>query len=91
VAIDLIRRELPDGDSEFATLMWFESLDSIRAFMGEDYAKSHVPAAARAVLASFEECADHYEVLDRRPQPSRRASFSGVRGPPLQADIFFAP
>jgi heme-degrading monooxygenase HmoA len=68
LSIDLIRRELPGGGSEFATLMWFDSLDSIRAFAGEDYTKSHVPAAARAVLASFEDRVDHYEVLDRRPQ-----------------------
>jgi heme-degrading monooxygenase HmoA len=69
LSIDLMRRELPSGGSEFATLMWFDSIDSIRAFTGEDYSKSHVPAAARAVLASFDERADHYEVLDRRRQP----------------------
>ena len=31
-------------------LMWFDSLDAIKAFMGEDYSVSHVPPAARAVL-----------------------------------------
>jgi len=68
LSIDLMRRELPSGGSEFATLMWFDSIDSIRAFTGEDYSKSHVPAAAQAVLAGFDERADHYEVLDRRRQ-----------------------
>jgi hypothetical protein len=48
--------------------MWFDSLDAIKAFMGEDYAVSHVPAAARAVLKRFDERAAHFEVLDRRPQ-----------------------
>jgi hypothetical protein len=67
-AIDLMRRDLPDGGSEFQTLMWFDGLDSVRAFMGEDYARSHVPAAARAVLSGFDERAEHYEVLDRRAQ-----------------------
>ena len=65
--IDLMRREL-DGEVEFQTLMWFDSLDSIRAFVGEDYAVSHVPAAARAVLERFDERAAHYEVIDRREQ-----------------------
>jgi hypothetical protein len=65
--IDLMRRERED-DIEFTTLMWFDSLDSMIAFVGEDYSLSHVPAQARAVLARFDERAAHYEVLDRRPQ-----------------------
>ena len=65
--IDLIRRDL-GHEVEFATLMWFESLNHIRAFTGEDYEVSHVPAAARAVLSRFDERAAHYEVIDRRPQ-----------------------
>jgi len=65
--IDLMRRELGD-EVEFQTLMWFDSLDSIRAFMGEDYAASHVPAAARAVLARFDLRAAHFEVIERRGQ-----------------------
>jgi heme-degrading monooxygenase HmoA len=65
--IDLMRREL-DEEVEFQTLMWFDSLDAIKAFMGEDYAASHVPEAARAMLKRFDERAAHFEVLDRRPQ-----------------------
>ena len=65
--IDLMRREL-DGEVEFQTIMWFDALESIRAFVGEDYAVSHVPEAARAVLSHFDERAAHYEVIDRRPQ-----------------------
>ncbi len=65
--IDLMRRDCGD-EVEFATLMWFDDLDSIKAFVGEDYAVSHVPAAARAVLSRFDERASHFEVLDRRPQ-----------------------
>ncbi len=36
--IDLMRRDL-DGEIEFQTLMWFDDLDAIKAFMGEDYAR----------------------------------------------------
>jgi heme-degrading monooxygenase HmoA len=68
LAIDLMHRELPEGGSEFATLMRFDRLESVRAFMGDDSARSHVPAAARAVLSSFDERAEHYEVIDRRDQ-----------------------
>lgn len=65
--LDLMRRDLGD-EVEFQTLMWFESLDAIRAFMGEDYAVSHVPAAAQAVLSRFDVRAAHFEVIERRAQ-----------------------
>jgi hypothetical protein len=31
------------------TLMWFDSLDDVRGFMGEDYEAAHVPVRARTV------------------------------------------
>ena len=65
--IDLMRRELGD-EVEFQTLMWFDSLQSIIAFMGEDYTVSHVPDAACAVVKRFDERAAHYEVVDQRSQ-----------------------
>lgn len=68
LSIDLMRRELQDGSSEFTTLMWFDDLQSIRGFIGEDYARSHVPTDARAVLSSFDERAEHHEVIERRHQ-----------------------
>jgi heme-degrading monooxygenase HmoA len=67
--IDLMRREL-DDEVEFVTLMWFDDVESIKAFVGEDYEVSHVPPAARAVLARHDERSTHYRVLDRRSQPT---------------------
>ena len=66
-SIDLMKREL-DEEVEFQTRMWFDSIDAIKAFVGDDYSIGHVPDAARAVLARFDERAGHYEVLDRRQQ-----------------------
>ncbi len=65
--IDLMRREL-DDEVEFLTAMWFDDVESIKAFVGEDYSVSHVPPAARAVLARFDERFAHYDVLEDRPQ-----------------------
>lgn len=65
--IDLMKRNLGD-EIEFQTLMWFDTLDAIVAFAGEDYAISHVPPVARGVLKRFDERAAHYEVIDRRIQ-----------------------
>ena len=65
--IDLLRREI-DGEVEFTTLMWFDSLENVRAFKGDDYSASHVPAAAQAVLVRFDARSAHFDVVDRRPQ-----------------------
>jgi heme-degrading monooxygenase HmoA len=67
-SIDLARRER-DHDVEFMTLMWFDTLDAVKDFVGEDYEAAHVPAQAQAVLADFDRRSAHYEVLDRREQP----------------------
>ena len=65
--IDVMRREAGD-EVEFQTLMWFDSLEAVKAFVGEDYSVSHVPDEARAFLSRFDERAAHYEVVDRRAQ-----------------------
>jgi heme-degrading monooxygenase HmoA len=67
-AIELMRRSRDDA-VEFATIMWFDDLDAVKRFVGEDYATAHVPQRARNVLARFDERSAHYEILDHREQP----------------------
>ena len=45
--------------------MWFESLDSVRAFAGEDYEVAVVPPKARALLFRFDARSQHYEIKER--------------------------
>lgn len=59
--IHLMRRDVGD-EVEFMTLMWFDSLDAVRAFAGEDYEAAYVPEAARAVLSRFDLRSQHYNV-----------------------------
>jgi heme-degrading monooxygenase HmoA len=66
-SIDLVRRNR-DHDVEFMTLMWFETIDNVKNFTGEDYEVAHVPPHAQAVLADYERHSAHYDVLDRREQ-----------------------
>ena len=58
----LLRRTLK-GEVEFITIMWFDSLDAVRGFMGDDYEVAHVPPQAQAVLARFDQRSQHYEAL----------------------------
>lgn len=59
--IEVLRREL-DDEVEFITIMQFDSLESVRNFVGEDYEVCHVPPQARAVLSRFDQRSQHYEI-----------------------------
>jgi heme-degrading monooxygenase HmoA len=59
--IHLLRRPL-DDEVEFVTIMWFDSIEAVRAFAGEDYEVAVVPPKARALLARFDARSQHYEV-----------------------------
>lgn len=62
--IDLIRRDGAD-EVEFVTVMWFESVEAVRAFAGPDHEVAVVPPAARELLARFDHRSAHYHVVER--------------------------
>ena len=62
--IQLFRRQHP-REVEFITIMWFDSIDAVKAFAGEDYEVAVVPPKARAVLSRFDERSQHYEIRER--------------------------
>lgn len=57
----LMRREV-DGQIELVALTLWDSRASIEAFAGSDISRAHVEPQARAVLTSFDDFADHYDV-----------------------------
>ena len=59
--IQLLRRNL-GGETEFITIMWFDSIDAVREFAGEDYEGAVVPISARAILSRYDARSQHYEV-----------------------------
>jgi antibiotic biosynthesis monooxygenase (ABM) superfamily enzyme len=63
--IHLLRRDLGD-EVEFVTIMWFDSIDAVRAFAGDEYETAVVPPKARAVLSRFDARSQHYEVRAER-------------------------
>jgi len=65
----VLRREL-ESEVEFITVLWFESLDSVRDFMGEDYEVAHVPLKAQALLARYDRRSQHY-VMRLTPEETR--------------------
>lgn len=62
--IQLFRRPL-EAEVEFITIMWFDSLEAVREFAGEDYGAAVVPPRARLLLKRFDERSQHYEVREQ--------------------------
>jgi hypothetical protein len=58
--VQLGKRDVPEG-VEFVTIMWFESLNAVREFAGEDYEAAVVPEKARRLLTRFDARSAHYE------------------------------
>lgn len=59
--IHLLRQDLGD-EIEFITIMWFDSINDVRVFAGEDYRGAVVPKKARALLSRFDSHSQHYDV-----------------------------
>jgi heme-degrading monooxygenase HmoA len=62
--IELFRRIRNTDEVEFTVIMWFDSLDAVKKFAGEDYERAYVPEKAREVLARFDEYSVHYEICE---------------------------
>jgi heme-degrading monooxygenase HmoA len=58
----LLKRDVSEG-VEFVTILWFESLDAVREFAGEDYESAVVPEKARRLLTRFDARSAHYEAV----------------------------
>lgn len=60
--IQLLRRQL-ENETEFITIMWFDNLESVKKFAGDDYEEAIVPEKARKVLKRFDKRSQHYDVI----------------------------
>lgn len=61
-----VLRRAHEGGIEFVVITFWDSMDAIHAFAGDEPDRAVVEPAARAVLRDFEETVTHYEVA-RRP------------------------
>lgn len=56
-----LRRALDSGEVEFIEITYWESMDSIVAFAGEDNTKAVVPPETQVFLTRFDDRSVHYE------------------------------
>jgi hypothetical protein len=60
--IQLLRRDL-EPETEFITIMWFDSINAVKEFAGDDFEIAVVPEKAQKVLSQFDKKSQHYAVL----------------------------
>ena len=61
--LQCLRLDRP-GQTEFKTLMRFESIEAVQEFAGQDYAKAIVPPRARELLRRYDSRAEHFEIRE---------------------------
>ena len=59
--IQLLRRDL-ESEVEFTTIMWFDNIESVKQFAGDNCETAYVPAKAREVLLRFDAKSIHCEL-----------------------------
>jgi heme-degrading monooxygenase HmoA len=65
---ELLRKDDAEEIS-FITIMWFESIEHIRNFAGEDYQKAVVHPKAQALLKRYDKVSEHYEIKHKLHYP----------------------
>ncbi len=60
--IQLLKRKIND-ETEFITVMLFDSIEAVKDFAGEHYEQAVVPANAQKILKRFDATSQHYEVI----------------------------
>jgi len=59
--IQLLKREV-ENEFEFTTIMWFETIASVKQFMGEDYETAYVLPQAQKLLSRYDKKSIHCEL-----------------------------
>jgi heme-degrading monooxygenase HmoA len=58
----LLRRDVKD-EVEFVTITWFDSLEAVKQFAGEDYEAAVILPEAHRLLSHFDARSAHYETV----------------------------
>ncbi len=60
--IQLLKRTI-SAEVEFITIMWFDTIEAVKKFAGDDYEHAVVPEKAKAILKRFHATSQHYELV----------------------------
>ena len=59
----LLKRDY-DKETEFITITYFDNLEAVKQFAGDDYTIAVVPPQAKLLLSHYDQRSSHYELVD---------------------------
>ena len=62
------------SEVEFMTMLWFESLDAVKAFAGANYETPVISPKARALLSRHAGRSEHYELASQSTIGNRKSA-----------------
>lgn len=62
ISTNLLKRE-DQGEVEFTTIFWFESMEAVKQFAGDHFNHAVVPDEVKQILTRFEDSVRHYETI----------------------------
>jgi heme-degrading monooxygenase HmoA len=55
-------RTTRDAETEFVTMLWFENLEAVKSFAGEDFETPVISSRAKSLLARYAARCEHYHL-----------------------------
>jgi heme-degrading monooxygenase HmoA len=66
LGVQLLKREVAN-EVEFTTIMWFESIEAVKNFAGEDYEKAHIDPKVASLLLRYDATSAHLQLRYTTP------------------------
>jgi len=54
------------SEVEFTTILYFDTLESVKAFAGDDYEKAHIDPAVQPLLLRYDKRVEHHMLKESR-------------------------
>ena len=55
-----------ENEVVFTTIMYFDSIESVIAFAGDDYLKAHIDPAVKPLLTRYDKVVEHHTIRESR-------------------------
>jgi len=60
--VNLLRKDHVD-EVEFTTVFWFDSIESVIQFAGENYSQAVIPEEIKSLMLRYDDVVQHHNVL----------------------------
>lgn len=55
-----------NNEVQFTTVMYFDSIESVKAFAGDDYTKAHIDSSVAPLLLRYDQIVEHHTLKEKK-------------------------